>query len=152
MSGGSFRSPAQRASDDIETFSGPPLKEGEWIRYWAVFPHGIMARVTSEATDAVIDTRSRRLSATFDAGKAAMVKVRLGIVDWNLLDESGEPVRWDASRADELLDGLSDEVYGIIGNLIDSRRPGRALGTVEEDGGADLGEASDEPSTSSSTS
>lgn len=118
---GSFKSPARRTEDGVATVHGPNggLSDGEWIRYWETLPHSAKAKLTSEATSAKVDVLTRAMSATFDPGLAVLARVRIGIVDWNLLDESGQPVAWDPSRAAELIDGLSDETFeyltGVIG-------------------------------------
>lgn len=120
---GSFKSPAAQARDGQTTLSGPPLGEDEWVRVWAVLPHSVSARITSEATKAAVDTRTGRVSATFDPGLATMSKVRYGIVDWRMLDEDGKEVPWQGEIAYALIDGLSDDVFGFIGRAIDAGSP-----------------------------
>jgi hypothetical protein len=120
---GSFKSPAAQARDGQTTLSGPPLGDDEWVRIWAVLPHSVSARITSEATKAVVDPRTSRVTATFDAGIATMAKVRYGIVDWRMLDEDGKEVPWQGEIAYGLIDGLNDDVFKFIGQAIDNGSP-----------------------------
>lgn len=117
---GSFKSPARKAEDGIVTVHGPAagLSEGEWVRYWEVFPHSLQAALTSEATTAKVEMGTRQVVATFDPGLAVLARLRLGIVDWSLLDEDGEPVPWDPSKSAALIDGLSDETFNWLSEHI----------------------------------
>lgn len=110
---GSFKSAAKRAEDGVATVHGPEagLSEGEWVQYWETFPHSLSGRLTSEATKASYDMQTRQVIATFDPGLSVIARLRLGIVDWNMLDESGNPVPWDASKAPALIDGLEPVTF-----------------------------------------
>jgi len=130
---GSFRTPALREKEDSGLLEGPPLAEGEWIRYWAVMPHGLTARVTSEATVADV-SRAGRVSASFDPGRAAMARYVFGIIDWWMLDETGAEVPWSRDDGARLLEGLSPEVFAALGRLIDGQRPAPPLGSLSVPG------------------
>jgi hypothetical protein len=111
---------------------GHGLDEGEWIAYWKVFPHSLTGRLTSEATHAVAGPTGE-VVATFDAGKATMMKVVLGIVDWNLIGSDGQPVKWTAAQARELVDGLPPETFLLLAQIISTDAPVPALSDPVDD-------------------
>lgn len=125
-----FRSTAVRAAEDVKYLRGPGygLDEGEWIAYWAVFPHSLTGKVTSAATEARIDPATRMMIATFDPGVAALMKVALGIVDWHLLDKDGTPVPWEPDRARELVDGLPTETFTELQRIVSTTEEAPDLG------------------------
>lgn len=110
-----YRTPQERQSEDTDTLRGPGhgLDEGEWITYWRNLPHSIKGRMTSEATVASM-MPTGQMVATFDAGVAALTRIRLGIVDWALKGPDGAIVPWDASRAGELIEGLPEETFTAL--------------------------------------
>jgi hypothetical protein len=128
---GSFKSPARRAEDGVARVEGPEagLQVGEWVQYWETFPHSLTSRLTSEATSAKVDMVTRQVIATFDPGLAVITRLRLGILDWNLLDEDGNPVKWDATQSASLIDGLPPVVFNWLSEHIGEPSKGaRALG------------------------
>ena len=138
---GSFRSPADRASDQAvltaaDSPAGLPvlddkgrpnwLAEGETITYWTRLPHGATRRIASAATKASVDSRGR-VSGTYDVGAAAMTKYQEGIVTWTLTDGAGHLVPWDSRQAASLLDGVPDLVLATLGLRIGNEEPAPAV-------------------------
>lgn len=140
---GSYRTPGARTATQGE-YRHESFGSGEFITYWKVLPHSVQAAITSAATEAKVDTVRKTMNAIFDPGKAAMARLRLGIIDWTLRDENDIPVQWDPSRAGELIDGLPADVVSELGNLIGSGAP-----TLEGEQGEASGESSDSSSTDS---
>jgi hypothetical protein len=122
MGSGSFRSEATRRVEDIGIFTDG-LQEGEEIIYWKRLPHSAVTRMSSEATDLKVDKRGRIQSVSFDVGRSARARVALGIVDWTMFDEKGEPVEWEAGRAAQLIDGLRPELLNKLSALIGADDP-----------------------------
>lgn len=144
---GSFRSPAERASDQAVLTSadrpaGLPaidekgranwLADGERITYWTRLPHGSARRIASAATHATVDSKGR-VSGTYDVGSATLTKLTEGIVGWTLTDGAGLPVPWDPRQASTLLDGLPDFVLGTLGLLIGNGEPAPAVEPSKDD-------------------
>lgn len=123
---GSFKSHSARQETDTAVLT-KGLAEGESITYWKVLPHSAARAISSAAAKPDIDKRGRVLGVTFDSGAAALTRLRVGIVDWNLTDEAGRLVPWNPSKAAELVDGLPTAVTDALTKLIGAGDPEPAL-------------------------
>lgn len=116
------------------------LAPGEWIRYWAVMPHGKAADIAEAATVAVLDTsRAERRSrgtmgvrAEYKAGRAAIATFVAGLVDWSLQDETGTTVPFP-------LISFDDPNWFIKGKTVMSALPGAVVDRLQQviDSGAE---------------
>ena len=134
---GSFRTAPARAHDQATLTAGdrpawlPEVDEaglpnwlgvGESITYWTRLPHGAVRRISSAASENIIDATGR-IRGRYDVGVATLAQLREGIVDWTILDETGQRVAWDPDEAEALIDGLPVMVVTELGNRIGRDEP-----------------------------
>ena len=145
---GSYRTPAAQAARQA-TLRAEDRPEGiapedwlgreEWIIYWTQMPYGAAADIAEAATVAIMDTGNRAsrrsgsggqsVRAEYRAGRAAVAMFIMGLVNWYLLDESGQVVPYVVPNLDEpdwffkgkaLMSALPGPVVDRLQKLIDA--------------------------------
>lgn len=122
---GSFRSARSRASDTdtLTPDNCPALSAGESVTYLTTLPHRVAVRIADEAAMPVIDGKGRVTGLKLRSGTVSVIKLEEGIVGWTMFDEDGAEVRWDRTKAIELVAGLDEDVRVALLAVIDGGRP-----------------------------
>ncbi len=119
---GSFKTPTARLQDNTAVIT-EGLADGESITYWKVLPHSAMGKISKAGVTMGTDHRGRMTGAQFDPAAAVLARLTIGIVHWDITDESGNRVPWDPNNAAELLDGLSGIVTANLAARIGNGDP-----------------------------